>query len=175
MTGSAQAVFDVCVTLKQQLALDLAGSPGGTPDRAVVMPVSIPWDACECGMLAIAVGSQWITETFPANMGDVTTTGSTAGCHAGFLAANVVVQIIRCAPQPVDNELFPPIDELEASALEVLADGWIVLNETECLLAALKDSEKIVDYLIRGQTFEGPEGGCVGSELTVTIAVDQAA
>jgi len=40
-----------------------------------------------------------------------------------------------------------------------------------CKLKDMEDTREITDYLVRGQTFLGPAGGCVGSELTVTVGI----
>jgi hypothetical protein len=85
----------------------------------------------------------------------------------------VVIQLIRCSPQPQGQELAPAADLITDSAIAVLTDGWTVLSTAQCTLSDLKDDDTIVDYFVGAQTFVGPDGAIVGSELQVTIAVDQ--
>lgn len=135
-------------------------------DRACVVNGAIAWDECDCGLLAVGLGQQYLTEAFPAPIAD-----TNAGCRGGLLAADLVVQIIRCAPNPPEGQLAPSCAALDASAREVLADAWQVLDTVPCTLEEMKDALEIVDYLPRAQPFRGSQGGCVGSELTVTVAV----
>lgn len=169
---SGTKIFSVAKAIVEQLEFDLAGTPAGRPMRACVVPGTIAWDECECGTLAVAIARQFITDTFPANAGDVTFAGT---CRSGFMAADLVVQIIRCAPQPSENQIAPSCSALEECALQVSVDAWTVLNGTQCLLQDMSNAGSIVDYIVRSQIMQGPEGACVGSELTVTVAVEQEA
>ena len=137
-----------------------------------MVPATIAWDACECGTLAIAAQRFYLTMAFPTAASDVQVT---VPCRSGFLAADLVVQVLRCAPQPVGTDLAPSCDALSISAEQVSVDAWTVMNTVQCLLDELRSTDQIVDYLVRNQLFAGPAGGCVGSELSITIAVEQAA
>jgi hypothetical protein len=137
------------------------------PARACVVPGAIAWDDCSCegGQLAVSVGRHYRTASFPTE----TTTGGP--CAAAFLAAPLLVQIIRCAPTPAEGELAPSCEALAASAAQVTADAWRVRRGVHCHLSGLLEAEQIEDYAVGGQPILGPAGACVGSELTVVVAI----
>jgi hypothetical protein len=166
----SNAVYDVASGLLVVLKSALSSTPGGQPDRACVVPASIAWDHCECGMLAIAATRQYVTDNFPSNIGDVQTIP--ISCRSGNVVAELIIQIIRCAPSPQGADLAPSCDAQQASALEVLSDAWVVLEEANCYLDSLRTSGSIIDYLVRDQRFQGPLGGCVGSELNVSLELE---
>lgn len=162
----ATAIYRVAsrLLLDVKSALDEVRSP---VDRAAVYPVSIPWDECECRTLAVAVTRQYVSTSFPA------VDDSPVGCHGGFVAADVVIQILTCVPQPDGRSLAPAPSALQDTARQVLLDAWVALSTAQCTLEELVDEDAIVEYVLRPQVFAGPEGACVGSALGVTVAVTQ--
>ncbi len=84
---------------------------------------------------------------------------------------DMVVQIVRCAPEPQGGETAPSVAALEASAREVIADATAVMCATIDVLNALSTSGDIYDFMMRGQMFVGPAGACVGSELQFVVGV----
>jgi hypothetical protein len=165
-TPVATAVYRVAarVLAAVQEALNEVRSP---VDRAGVYPASIPWDECECRTLAVAVTRQYVSTVFP--LVDETA----VGCHGGFVAADVVVQVLTCVPQPDGRSLAPEPSALDVTSQQVLLDAWVALSTVQCTLADLVDEDVIVEYVLRPQVFAGPEGACVGSALGFTVAVEQ--
>jgi hypothetical protein len=146
-------------------ALEDAGNP---VQRSCVVNGTIAWDECDCGLLAVAVGRQYLSNNFPAQLTDI----DASQCGAAWLVADLVVQIIRCAPSPQEGSFSPSCGALDSSAQEVITDAWIVMDTVPCLLESMKeDTREIIDYLVRVLTPQGPLGGCVGSELVLTIGV----
>lgn len=139
---------------------------GALPKRVGVVPGAIAWDGCEqCGLLALAAQRYYLTDQFPI---EVATTDMKQGA---FVAADLVTQIIRCAPTGQNNDLAPSVEALDASAKQVLDDAYAVLCATTTELDVLLGDNSIVDYMVRQQIFMGPEGMCVGSELSYAVAL----
>lgn len=164
---TGDAIFTVArrtVTAVQTKLRDV----GAPVDRAAVYPATIPWDECDCGTLAVAVGQVHFTNAFPA-----VDDASQLTCGGGLLAVSYVVQLLRCVPQPSGTSLAPSVGDLEASARRLADDGWVVPSTVLCLLDALVDEGVIVQHVIRPLVFVGPEGACVGSTMTFVVAVPQ--
>lgn len=171
MLNGSTGFYDVCTLILDAVKAELA-APGatGVPGRACIVPGAIAWDDCECdgGQLAVAVQRQFFSEVIPQEVGEILGVG---GCPSPYLTAEIVVQIIRCAPQPEEQALSPTCRALDQSAQVVVRDAWYVLKATACTLAAEVD-EKIAGYLVTEQPIVGPEGACVGSELHVLVTLE---
>jgi hypothetical protein len=138
-----------------------------TPDRHSVVPGAIAWDACDCGLLAVSVGTIYPTEQFPnpaqARVGNA--------CDAPWEAAEIVMQIVRCAPNPDDVGNPPTTADLDASAREVLRDAYEMMRAVSTTLCQMNKDREISDYLMRSLTPQGPSGGCVGNELRAVVSL----
>lgn len=167
MTTAADNIFTVASTLRDRVAANLESA--GTPvDVAAIYPAAVAWDSCDCGTLAVAVQRQYLTTNFPG-ISDV----DQLPCNSGFVAADLLVQVLRCVPQPQGRDLAPSAEALEATAKLVLSDAWVALGTVQCALAELVEDDVIVQYVTRPQLFAGPDGGCVGSVLSVVVSVEQ--
>lgn len=136
------------------------------PDRHSVVPGAIAWDACDCGMLAVSIAQVYPSETFPAPQA-----APFGACQAPYEVAEVVVQIIRCAPSAQGQALWPPVAALDASARQVARDAYETLHAVSVELCDMNEARDIADYLIRPQVAQGPQGGCVGSELRALVSL----
>lgn len=135
--------------------------------RACMVPGSIPWDACECGMLAISVDRIYLSDRFPEQQTEVV-----GSCQPAWEVAEYVVQIIRCAPVPQDNTtIYPTEQAMTTAAQTLLGDAWTVLTTTASFLCQEKDDNDLIDYVIDQQATMGPEGGCVGTELRFLVGM----
>lgn len=157
--------YTVAETLRAAIHADLTD----TPDRSGVVPGAVAWDACDCGILAVSVGPISMSDTFPEEI----TTRVSAGCDAAWEVGEILIQIIRCAPNPDGQDLYPTVAELDASAREVARDAYETLRATSHTLCAMRDADDIVDFVIRPQTPQGPAGGCVGTELRVLVGLER--
>jgi hypothetical protein len=158
--------YDVAEALRSAAHDAMAATPSGPPARSCVVPGSIAWDDCTCGMLAVSVNRVYPSEPFPVQQ----TTVVSGQCTAAWQVAEIVIQAIRCAPQPEGQDLAPSCTALAASAVEINRDAHDVYSAVERALCQMRDTD-VVDYLISGQTFQGPAGGCVGSELRVLVGL----
>lgn len=136
------------------------------PSRSGVVPGQIAWDECDCGLLAVSVARIFLTETFP----DELSRRIGNACDAPYEVAEVVIQVVRCAPNPDDIEP-PTTAALDASAREVLRDAYEMLKGTSVLLCEMNRDREIADFMVRPLTAQGPSGGCVGNELRAYVAL----
>jgi hypothetical protein len=136
------------------------------PDRHGVVPGAIAWDACDCGMLAVSIAQVYPSETFPAPQA-----AKVGACDAPYEVGEVVVQVIRCAPNAEGQSLYPTTAALDASARQVARDAYEALRAVSIRLCEMNDARDISDFLVRPQVTQGPQGGCVGSELRALVSL----
>jgi hypothetical protein len=137
-----------------------------TPQRHGVVPGAIAWDACDCGMLAVSIAQVYPSEDFP-----IPQPAPVGSCHAPWEVGEVVVQVIRCAPNPEGQNLWPSTAALDASARLVAQDAYETLLAVSTELCTMSNTGDISEYLLRPQVVQGPQGGCVGSELRALVSL----
>ena len=155
--------YTVASTLEQAVYADLTTKP----DRHSVVPGAIAWDECDCGLLAVSVAQVFLTETFP----DQLTRRVGNACDAPWEVGEIVIQVVRCAPNPDDPTAAPTTDELAASAQEVLQDAYEMLLAVSVKLCEMNAAREISDFMLRPLTAQGPSGGCVGNELRAYVSL----
>lgn len=160
--------YTVAETLRAAAYTAMAESSVGAPNRSCVVPGTIAWDECDCGLLAVSVARTYYSDNFPGEQAEKVGAGS---CRPAWDVAEIVVQAIRCAPSPQGQDLSPTCTALDASAREVATDAAVVKSAVSLELCRMEDGNEIIDYLVQGQTVQGPQGGCVGSELRVLVAL----
>lgn len=161
--------FYAIMTLTRDAILVELQERNATPARSGIVPGAIAWDECDqCGLLALSGTRFYLTDSFPIEVATTEQTGSRGGA---WLGGDLVTQLIRCAPQPQGSGQAPSTSALDATAQLVLDDAYSVLCATTTTLQALYDQNLIIDYLVRQQMFIGPEGACVGSELSYAVGV----
>jgi len=143
-------------------------TPGGRISRVGMVPGAIAWDDCDCGLLAGSVGRQYLSDLFPSQLED-----TASPCAAAWLVGVLTVQIIRCAPNMREDGTPPSVAALDGSAREVIADAWQVMSVVPCFLETLVDANEIGDYLVHPVVAQGPLGGCVGNDVTISVALNR--
>jgi len=153
-------------TLRQALHADLTLKP----DRSGVVPGAIAWDECDCGLLAVSYAQIYPSETFPDLI-----LNPAGNCDASVEVIELVIQLIRCAPNPgtdlSGNDLAPSVAALDASAQEALRDAYELIQSVRETLCQMQENRDILEYLLRPLTPQGPSGGCVGNELRVFVGL----
>ena len=134
--------------------------------RAGVVPGLIAWDDCSCGLLATTWALLMGSSVFPQEQVYVE-----GNCDTPWEVAEVAVQVIRCSPSPDGEANAPTVAALAATARQMDTDATQMRRACMQLLCGLKDSYDIVDFLVARNTPQGPEGGCVGSELRMYVAL----
>lgn len=163
ITGS-----DKWYTVAERIRTAVHNELSTVPERSGVVPGAIAWDACDCGILAVSIAQVYLSDVFPD---DLVTRTAAAGCDAAWEVGELVIQVIRCAPNPPGQQLHPTVVALDDSARLVAIDAFEALKSTSVELCQMREARDVVDFMIRPQVVQGPEGGCVGSELRVWVAL----
>lgn len=159
MSVDAAALHAVKVGILDSIQTRLASSLGGKVDRACVVPgASIAWDDCECGQLTVHQGGMWPSQTFPAPVEQ-----GRANCATPWWAVTIIVTLLRCSPTGQNSDA-PTCEALTQTAITVTSDMEVMQRGTICALA---DST----YRLQDHVPTPDDGMCVGSELTVIVAV----
>jgi hypothetical protein len=163
-----QAFYDIAWLVLNQINADLRDN---AVDRVAVYPGDIAWDHCECGMLAASVGRIYGSDSFPVE-------AQVSACAASSLVGALTFSVVRCAPQPPENAIAPDVTELDAAAKLVISDKWYLVNAVACTLAELVDGvyparmgDTIMDSLTQPAVNVGPQGDCVGSQITALVQI----
>lgn len=154
----------------------LAGIGRPVCRACIAVPGTIAWDdcACECdtgtgqGQLAVTIGALYPSKSFPA---DASQTPNMDRCGPGLLVARVTVEVTRCVSNMDDNGTPPTCADLLADFVAWNQDATAIRNALGCCLRAMRDANVVTTYAL-GQTIpKGPDGGCVGSETTLLVAI----
>jgi hypothetical protein len=165
MLRGYDASYTILAAVRDACAVELQ-SRSAAPARISIVPGAIAWDDCDtCGLLALSTLRHFFTDQFPI---EVVTTDMGPGTLQG---SDMAIQMIRCAPTPPDGDLSPSVAALDASAHEVLNDAFSLICATHNQLQLMKTRDDIVDFMLRQVVYVGPEGACVGCELTFAVAV----
>ncbi|MFZ3595036.1 hypothetical protein [Streptomyces sp. BH104] len=168
----------VCAAL-QDAADEVAGQPG-CPCRTCVVPGNVAWDWCDdpCGttkgpggQLSVNVVRMWPSDvtSFPAE--NRTVMGTRHCTPPPLTAAELAVTVLRCAPTPDEQGCPPTCDELDAAARITHIDAVTVYNSLYCCLPGTSARRRGRQFVVGQQRLVGPEGGCVGVEQRVTVAL----
>lgn len=170
-TGSA-AFHAMLAELTNVVSIALGSqSPAGQPGRSCVVPGQIAWDDCECGQLASTVVQWFFSENFPQDSSPSTTVNTP--CRSAWVVAECVISILRCAPQPQGDDLSPTCAALADAAQTQAIDAHVVRRTVACTLDQWHSESRIIDYSVGAQPASGPEGMCVGSQLTFFVSLHQ--
>lgn len=152
--------YDAAKSIQQ--AVDAALS--NQVQRSGVVPGAIAWDECACGMLAVSIGRTYLSDEFPFEKDTVT-----GNCAAAWEVAEIIIQVIRCAPQPADGQISPDEDELDAAAQVMAADSAETLSALENWICQHKNTD-VIDGIVLSVEPQGPQGSCVGPEFRARVA-----
>ena|SRR5690606_378452 len=153
---------------QMQSLLDCANGAlidGGRPasKRFLNPGLSVPSDDCceSGGQLWVRVLQQFPSRTFPA-------LDTTSGCHPLFYVAQLGVGTLRCAHTVDDHLEFPTECEMTGDALGMLADKALLETAIRCCWQPTTPYQKV---LLTGWTPVENEGGCVGGEWLISVAI----
>lgn len=159
-------LFDLAAEILACARAELELTSAGAPERSCVHVGEVAHDDC-CdppgGQLSVTITRVYPSSSFPDD--DSTTLPP---CGPPFAAVDLTVQIVRCAPGMSDDGKPPTCAEIEAGARVAYLDARAIWKGVRCCLMAMPlDRTSVVGE----QTFIGPEGGCQGSSLTITIGL----
>jgi len=148
------ALQALLVSVRGQLSVTPSGWPVNA--REYVVPGTLAWDECQCGLLAI----EWLSAPFSTAFPNPSPPTSD-GCKP-YLALQVQVTILRCAPNPGPHGEAPSVSDLSAAAVTNLDDLEAMLLGTGSAVRVLEENNAILNYSLGAPTPTGPQGGCVG-------------
>jgi hypothetical protein len=158
LTDYAQDLLGVCENA-------LATTIGGVPDRSYITPSEPAWDCCP--FLNVQVGGLTEAPTSPLGPAEAPALRTKFG---NVILARYVITAVRCSPT-VNGTQLPTVAAMNASAAEVLEDGWALWNG---LRHAIEDN-LIFDGCL-GVHFDGAQplpdqGGCVGWRMVIRASI----
>lgn len=168
VTISFSDIISVVTGVATNVREELIQTTCGDVDRfCPIVPGEIAWDHCDCGLFA-----QTITETYPSNsFPSPASDDRQTACGPNMFVVNVSAVVIRCAPNPPDNATAPTCAALEDGAVQLECDRYALRRGVTCYLRSLRESYAIIDYAVSSVTATGPQGGCVGIEMSYRFAV----
>jgi len=140
---------------------------GGAPERSFISPGIPVFDCCE--MLAVNVDAVIESDTSPG--------GLASGRRATYSRINLpilTVSIVRCIPTVGGSQLdeIPNIEDLQAAAEQIHADGWAIWNHIFNMIRA-GDLFALCDEVFwQGMRAIAPSGGCGGWTASWRIQLD---
>ncbi|MEU2487029.1 hypothetical protein ABZ593_20775 [Streptomyces sp. NPDC012617] len=167
----------VCAALTRT-ALVVDGQPG-CPCRTCVVPGTVAWDSCDDPCGAKGEGGQLtvsVARIFGSSDADFPSESRVVqgvrGCTPPPLTAlELVVTLLRCAPTMSENGCPPSCDELGRAAQVLHVDMVTVFNALLCCLPGTLPTRRGRRFVMGQQKTVGPDGGCVGLEQRVTVAL----
>lgn len=175
----AQAVLGCVCAALDEAGQTIPGQPG-CPCRACVVPGQPAWDGCDdgsCGegegqapgQLTVSVARLYPAgQAFPAE--ERTVQGLPKCLPPPITAAELVITLLRCAPVMDETGCPPTCEEQEEAARVLHVDAVTVYNALWCCLPDIAPGRR-PRYVVGGQRMLGPDGGCVGMEQRVTVAL----
>lgn len=134
------------------------------PIRVYVATGNIAWDDCCDGQLSVNVTRIYGSSRFPAD-----SAAEMLQCALPMTAIEMSISMLRCVTA-MDEDGNPPTPEVvTAQSRRTLGEARAIWRSVLCFLFENKDTFSAV---VRGQNFLGPEGGFAGSELLITIGLN---
>lgn len=189
LTAVHQAAENLLTCVCQDLARLPTELPGldGCPCRMFVAPGQPAADGCDegCvtlpadqypGQLTVHVIRIYATDrqTFPRETGTTATIRDNRDCAPPpTTAVELAVTLWRCTPLPTDQGCPPTAAQLGDSAMQLHAD---LLSVQRAILCCYADTDTTRPrgrrYVMGNSRTLGPQGGCVGLEQRVVVALD---
>ncbi|MGW2100357.1 hypothetical protein ACWCPX_22165 [Streptomyces olivaceoviridis] len=168
----------VCAAL-DEVATEVEGHPGCPDCRRCVVPGLPAWDGCEDPCTGSTGGqlSVNVTRVFPSTIQSFPSQDQTVrdarNCQPPpVTAVELVITVLRCAPGPTEDGCPPTCEELREAARILHVDSLTVYNALLCCLPHTAPAGRRGRRFVLGQQRTvGPQGGCVGIEQTVAVAL----
>ncbi|KUN37672.1 hypothetical protein AQJ30_15420 [Streptomyces longwoodensis] len=174
----AQSVLGCVCAALDQVAEEVPGHPGCPDCRRCVVPGTAAWDGCEdpCSGSTGGQLSVNVSRIFPSTVSDFPRQDQAVrdarNCQPPpVTAVELVVTVLRCAPGPTEDGCPPTCDELADAARTLHVDALAVYNALLCCLPKTASGRRGRRFVLGQQRAVGPQGGCVGIEQTVTVAL----
>lgn len=179
---AAQNLLDCVCEALDRIPEQMPGMDG-CPCRSGVVAGTPAADGCDgaCsaaedeypGQLTVHVVRTYIAElpTY-TNVQAVRLDGTNCGPNA-LTVLDMAITLWRCSPGPTDEGCPPTMAELEATAIQQHVDLLAITQAVTCCFPDTDASRrKGRRYSLGQSTALGPQGGCVGIQTAVTVALD---
>lgn len=135
------------------------------PGRVLINPgLEVPWDDCCAGQAWVRLVSL-IPSGNPFPQVDMVQGG--AGCGVTLWAATIGVGVLRCAAVVDDQGNAPSVAAMTADAVQQIVDMRSLEQAITCCFKGQGYTIKVL-----GWDPLGVNGGCVGGEWTIMLAVN---
>lgn len=182
---AATDLVDCICTAVDRIPVEVPGL-AGCPCRVGVVPGAPAADGCDggCnipagtypGQLTVNVVRTYSTtkDRFPLYApSSPDSVRSLKPCQPDIMAVDLAITLWRCSPLPTDQGCPPTMPELGATAMQLHADIMAVQQGIACCYAATDTVARHGRRYALGQTLTlGPQGGCVGLQTALTVALD---
>lgn len=128
--------------------------------KTIAPGASVAWDDC-CN------GELWVRVMSLAAAGNP----SMQPCSSHYLV-QVGVGVIRCAAVVNDQGVSPSGAQMSADAAQTFKDFADIMQAINCCFAPLTESLGVGTLRIGNWSPLGPQGGCVGGEVTMSFNYD---
>ena len=156
--------FDLAEALLECVKLGLTEACDGPPARTHVVIGPPAFDDCCDGQLTINLTRAFPSSTFPNEDVPVNSV-----CSAAYTALEYEIVLVRCMPDVTD--VRDPVKVLRTAAEKNYREARIIRQATLCCMKTMYEMHNI-EVFDRGQTFIGPEGGCIGSQMSLTLGIN---
>ncbi|MGW2213194.1 hypothetical protein [Streptomyces sp. NPDC001781] len=133
--------------------------------RVSVVPGLIAWDGCDCGALYLMVNQTYASDNWPMQKIEADPSES---CGAVYEGAELVLQVMQCAPSALPA---PTVAAQENAAMLVRRDAYETRRAVNAFLCRARDERDVEDFIVDASLVQGPQGGCVGTELRFRVAL----
>jgi hypothetical protein len=188
---AAQSLLDCACAALDAIPDEIPGLVG-CPCRVGVVPGTVAADGCDggCnvkpgeapGQLTVSTRRVFASDSnsFPRELGlgaDRTTGGvrDRSLCRLPQLTAvELLLTLFRCAPGPDESGCPPSMADLDGSAMQYHADMLAIQRAILCCYPATELDQRRNGrrFIVGATTTIGPDGGCVGFQTSVTVALD---
>lgn len=190
MAMSITAIDTAAQDLLACVCTSLSGLPAevpglaGCPCRSCVVPGAVAADGCDEGCATLPPGEYpgqltvSVVGVFSSDRNGFprpsTTVRDDKGCQPQpITAVELAVTLFRCTPLPSDEGCPPSCEELAASALQLHTDILAVQRGILCCYASTDPVTRGGRRYVLGAARPiGPQGGCIGMEQRVTVALE---
>lgn len=161
--GGQLAVVDLTRELLECARVALVEDDPGWNGRICMSPYSVPTrDECCGGALQGTIERYFPSSVFPQDEFEL------QPCNAGLLAADIVISVADCFVGMGPRGGARSCAELDDATDRITVQSAVVWSAVLCCLQPKPD----VEWMFRSQTpFDNEQGGCIGSDLRITVGV----
>lgn len=156
-------LYDTAAELLECVRTSVASTLNGVPKHVHVDFGTVADDDCCDGALTVALVNTYLSKSFP------TPDTSAMNCGAPWTVATYAVRLVRCALTLTPSGHIPSDAALQRQAREMMQDMYALMVGTVCCVIGWQEEPNWRETTITQAVPIGPEGACVGAELTLVV------